>query len=387
MKYSITYLASAIANETLKPRSIEIMDAFLGNESFQFVDEGSPILFIASGGTERLASKVAGGFINITLLCHRESNSFAATMEIAAFLRSQGKRVSLIDVFDSGSKEEFSSLQKIYTALDNLNLERAAILGEVSDWLIVSDVEDELIKNKLGIDILRLPWTEIGDHKDKKPSVDFLKYFPNHPQQNLIETAKVYSLLEELITKENLTAISVECFSMVMRDKVTACLPLAVLNSQNIVAACEGDLVSMLGKIMIRALTDQIPWQANIAEIKEDQILLAHCTAPLNLLNSFEITTHFETGVGTAVRGTFPKEKVGVFRVNNQLDKYMLIEGEITNTPQHGFACRTQIELTTTPEQTQKLKDKALGNHHLVFPIENAPLLKRMMKILEIAKV
>lgn len=52
----------------------------------------------------------------------------------------------------------------------------------------------------------------------------------------------------------------------------------------------------------------------------------------------------------------------------------MLIEGEITATPSHPFACRTQIELSTTHYQTQLLKEKNLGNHHLVFPVDQAPL-------------
>ena len=387
MNYSVTFLASVIPNDTLEPRSIEIMDAFLGEDTFQFVDKGSPLLFIASGGSERPASKVAADFKNITLLCHRESNSYAATMEIAAFLRSQGKRVSVIDVFQPNSLEEFKSIQKVYHALDQLSTEKAALVGEVSDWLIISDVENQKIKDLLGIDLQRISWNDLEHFKSKDSSKDFMQFFPEKDAHLLEDTAKVYSILEEVVNEKKLSAISVECFSMVMRDQVTACLPLSVFNNKNIVAACEGDICSMIGKMLIRAICGSTPWQANIAEIKEETILLAHCTAPLHLLESFDITTHFETGCGTAIRGSFKKGKVGVFRINSTLDKYMLIEGDITDTPQHDFACRTQIELTTTPEQTQKLKDKALGNHHLVFPIENAPLLEKMMEILEIVRV
>lgn len=95
-----------------------------------------------------------------------------------------------------------------------------------------------------------------------------MQNFTNFDPATLEDTAKVYSLLKEVIEEEGLSAISVECFSMVMRDKFTACLPLAVLNSKNVVATCEGAICSMLGKMLIRAITNEIPWQANIAENK-----------------------------------------------------------------------------------------------------------------------
>ena len=76
----------------------------------------------------------------------------------------------------------------------------------------------------------------------------------------------------KIIKEKGFSAISVECFSMVMQDQVTACLPLAVLNRKNIVAACEGDICSMTGKMLIRSIAGEIPWQANVAEIKDENL-------------------------------------------------------------------------------------------------------------------
>ena len=65
----------------------------------------------------------------------------------------------------------------------------------------------------------------------------------------------------------------------------------------------------------------------------------------------------------------------------------MLLEGEISDTPNHDFACRTQIEFKTTKEQTDLLKNKSLGNHHLIFPAKYIPLVARMMQQLQINRV
>lgn len=387
MIYQIAYISYDNSNIELKERSSQILNDFIEGNEFDWNNECGEIIFVASGGSERHSIELTKSFEFITLLCHRQDNSYAATMEIAAFLRSIGKTVHIIDVFSENAYTEFIEIQNIYKALKNLRSEKAALIGEVSDWLIISDVDDRRIKEKFGIEIVRLPWNELGSHKDEFASEEFFNYFPDQEKIDLEETSKVYHLLQKGIVKHHLSAISVECFSMVKRDEVTACLPLAVFNTQNIVAACEGDMVSMIGKILIRSLTNQIPWQANIAEIKEDSILMAHCTAPLHMLRGFDITTHFETGLGTAIKGEIKAENVAAFRLNHQMDKYMLLKGEITERPSNNFACRTQIKFSTTKEQTLLLKNKSLGNHHLVFPVEQAPLLIKMMRVLGIERI
>ncbi len=387
MNFSIAYISYNDEDIELKNRSSQILNDFLTPSGYFLNQEEGQLLFIASGGSEQKAIQRTEAHKYIILLCHRENNSYSAALEIAAYLRSQKKRVNLVDVFSPSAFNELEKLQNVIMALESLTQQKAAIVGEISDWLIISDVENPLVKDKLGIDLKRFPWSDLEDYRTKKPSIEFLEHFPGSNPDHLRETAKVYTLLQEVVKEKDLSAISVECFSMVRRDKVTACLPLSVLNSKNIVAACEGDICSMLGKMLIRAIANEIPWQANVAEIKEDTILFAHCTAPLHLLKSFDITTHFETDCGTAIKGKFEHQQVGVFRVNNTLDKYMLLDGEITNVPDHDFACRTQIEVKTSKEQAQLLKEQSLGNHHLIFPAKYISLVATMMQVLEIGKV
>lgn len=387
MKQQISYISFDNQNKPLMKRSEEILNDFLGCENYCFNNTAGQLLFVASGGSEQNAVELTEAHKNIILLCHRENNSYAAAIEIAAYLRAKGKRAHLINVFSANALHELIEIQKINSALETLASQKAALIGEVSDWLIISDVSNERVKERLGIQLIRLPWEELANYQEKASSDEFLNHFPNFNPEKLIETSKVFTLLQEVISYHNLSAISVECFSMVVRDQVTACLPLAVLNKQNLVAACEGDICSMLGKMIIRALTNQIPWQANVAEIRDDQILFAHCTAPLNLLKSFEIKTHFETNCGTAIQGKFEKQEVGVFRINNELDKFMLIEGEIVDTPNHNFACRTQIVFKTDANQIRLLKEQSLGNHQIIFPASYIQSLLRMMQILEIKRV
>lgn len=387
MAHKISYISYDNDDQKLKNRSISILNNFFKDEEYLIQNKYSSVIFVASGGSEMLAVELTNSKNDIVLLCHRESNSYAATIEIASYLRDHGIRVSIIDVMLPNAYAEYIKTLKVTHAIELLSKQKAAVIGEVSDWLINSDILETTVKEKLGVELLRLPWSQLEDYRKKESSKEFLEYFPDFDQSKLEETAKVYQLLDNVITQHNLSAISVECFSMVRRDKVTACLPLAVLNTKNTVAACEGDVCSMIGKMIIRALTNLVPWQANVAEIKEESVLFAHCTAPLNHLSSFNITTHFESNCGTAIQGDFKKGRVGVFRINSKLDKYMLLEGEIIDTPTHSFACRTQVEFKTTKEQTSLLKNKSLGNHHLIFPVEYVSIVEKMMTQLEVTRV
>lgn len=387
MAFELAYLSYDDNDQELKDRSKQILNDFFSPADYFFQPDEGDLLFIASGGSEQNAVHLTEGHQNIILLCHRESNSFAAAIEISAYLRAQQRRVTIVDVFNPNAFQELTESVKVNHALDSLARQKAALIGKVSEWLIVSDVESSLVKQKLGIELIKLPWALLDDYRIKEPSEEFLLCFPETEPEKLHETAKVYSLLNEVIEEKKISAISVECFSLVTRDKVTVCLPLAVLNMKKLVAACEGDICAMLGKMMIRAITGEIPWQANVAEIREDSILFAHCTAPLHMLKSFDITTHFETNSGTAIRGKFEKQKAGAFRIDNKLEKYMLLHGDLENTPDYDFACRTQVEFTTTKEQTKLLKEKSLGNHHLLFPARHIKLLERMMHALSIKRV
>lgn len=386
MAQNITYLAYG-ENVALRERSVEILNAFFQNGPYNLQQQACPVFFIASGGSEQFAKEASRNHNNIILLCHRENNSFAAAMEIAAYLRKQAKRVAVVDVLATGAFQNYSLVLDTFKALDNLAGQKAALIGDVSDWLIISDIDKQLIKDKLAVELMHLPWSKLDNYQDREPSPEFLQFFPQTEAEALKETAKVYQLLTEVVQQQGLSAISVECFSMVRRDRVTACLPLAVLNSKQIAAACEGDICSMIGKMLIRSVSGVVPWQANVAEIKDESILFAHCTAPLNMLASFKITTHYETDCGTAIQGIFEKGEAAAFRINNSLDRFMLLQGEITGSPNHGYACRTQVKFVTDSHQTNLLKNHSLGNHHLLFPARHIPEVERLMVALGIDRV
>lgn len=109
--------------------------------------------------------------------------------------------MTVIDVFAPNAFKEFVEVQKVHQAIESLATQKAALIGEVSDWMIISDIEDQIILDKIGVEMIRLPWSTLDDYRKKESSPIFLTYFPDFDQSQLKDTAKVYSLLDEVIKK------------------------------------------------------------------------------------------------------------------------------------------------------------------------------------------
>jgi hypothetical protein len=190
MTYKIAYIAYSDDSE-LKNRSVSILNDFFVDDDYKIQKEFDGILFVASGGSEQYAVEMTKSSANITLLCHRENNSYAATIEIAAYLRDKGKRVSIIDLFATNAFVDFVEAQKVNKAIESLSQQKAAIIGEVSDWLIISDIKDSIIKDKFGIELLRLPWDQLDDYRKKESSKEFITHFPDFDESKLSDTANL----------------------------------------------------------------------------------------------------------------------------------------------------------------------------------------------------
>jgi L-fucose isomerase-like protein len=252
--------------------------------------------------------------------------------------------------------------------LISLNGKKLGLIGHVSDWLISSTIPAELLETKLGIKLTVIPWNEIAHFSEFKASKSFLDSFIEEKQFDLTETAKVGELLMNTIQKWNLDAITVECFPLVQKENVTACLPLAKFNNEGIPAGCEGDLTAIAGMMLCKELTGIIPWIANINKATDEVCMFSHCTIAPGLVSRFSVKTHFETGKGTAIEGDFKDDLITIFRFDNKLSKAFIASTTITGRPKSGTACRTQIEVKLTTAQVKLLRESPLGNHHLIFP-------------------
>lgn len=351
------------------------------NEEFDFDTNKPDILFFVSGGSEKEALKYAKSQKYLLLAAFEENNSYAAATEVKAHFDTIWQDCQLIDLKIESDRQLIADFILAKKAVSRLNGKRLGLIGEVSDWLVASDIPADTLAAKTGIELVKIAWNEVRDYKDFTPQPSFLKTYKTEGDFNNNDAGNVHQALAEIIQRKHLDAITVECFSLVKQNSVTACLALSKFNDDNIPAGCEGDLASITGIMIAKEVTGIIPWMANTVKVDAESAKFAHCTAPTNLLSGFKIETHYETGLGTAIKGSFGSDEVTIFRIDSVIEKAFLTRGTIISRPESKDACRTQIEVKISQNAAALLKNKPLGNHHLIIPGNQIQKLKMFCKI------
>jgi len=356
-------------------KAAERLAGLLPADTYTLADSSPDILFFLSGGSEQEAIRYTLPSRFLLLIGSRHGNAYASATEVKAYLDHRKIPAMLLDEEEEETREMLRLSLIARNALKNLCGKKLGLIGEVSEWLIASTVPVYLLQSVLGIWPVKIPWSGLPPYSQFDPSPSLPELFDRAGSPGLTGTARVHAMLEHAIRQHGLDAITVECFPMVKRDHVTACLSLAKFNHEGFPAGCEGDLASAAGMMLCRELTGTVPWMANINKVTAAGCHFSHCTIAPGLVTDFTVTTHFETGEGTAIAGDFNGDRVTVFRFDNQLGQAFIATGEITERPRSATACRTQIVVKLDEEDAQTLKEHPLGNHHLILPGDHTRLL------------
>lgn len=363
--------------------SLGIRFDFRGNDFSGYGESDLDIIFVRTGGTEGLFKEIFPTLDgNILLLTSGKSNSLAASLEIMSYLNQQGCKGEILHGSVSYISERINVLAKVSEAKKSLNGKNLGIIGEPSDWLISSDADKKAVKEKLGINLLDINIQELVEETGK------VEIYPHEVQtirKELEENAseavrkyaegalKIYVALKNIVTKYNLSGLTLRCFDLLDSVGNTGCLALAMLNSEGIPSGCEGDVPALLTMTIGQALTGRCGFQANPSRIdpQTGELLLAHCTIPFNMVLSRSFDTHFESGIGVAVHGEMPVGDATIFKVSGDLGRSFCTEADLLSNQYENNLCRTQINLRLkeNPQETctEYFLKNPVGNHHIVF--------------------
>ncbi len=375
-KLKIKLLAFQGAPETIFENAGKRIEKLISPGDYVLTESNPDILFFLSGGSEQPATKLVSAGHFYILIGSQNDNSYASATEVKTYLNDRNIPSLLLDEEEARTAIIIRNFMIVKKALKNLNGKKLGLIGQVSDWLIASSIPSDVLLAKFGINLNVIPWDKLAHFSEFKASEEFLASFSGKTDMDLTETAKVSALLTDTIQTRKLDAITVECFPMVQKDSVTACLPLAKFNNEGIPAGCEGDLTAIAGMMLCKELTGIIPWIANINKVTDEVCMFSHCTISPGLVSRFSVKTHFETGKGTAVEGDFKGDLITVFRFDSKLSKAFIATANITGRPKSGSACRTQIEVKLTADEVNLLRKSPLGNHHLILPGDYKKLLQ-----------
>ena len=358
----------AVTQEFLGSLGIEY--TLKGNDYSDYGSHTLSVIYVRTGGTEGIFKRLLPQLRQQSqapfyLLTSGKSNSLAASMEILSYLQQNYLQGEIIHGSADYIARRLQALQKVQEAKRRLNGTRYGIIGEPSDWLISSVADPKAVKTKLGIELVEVPISELLEGIDKVTEGEM----PD----------RIYQALKAIVSKHNLQGFTLRCFDLLTAVHNTGCWALAKLNAEGIVAGCEGDVPAMLSMAITNALLGVSGFQANPSQINPEtgEMLFAHCTIPLNMVERYELDTHFESGIGVGIRGFMKEGPVTVFKVSGDLKRSFMAEGELVRNQAKPDLCRTQqvIQLTDN-EQTAYFLTHPIGNHHIITPGKNRKLFE-----------
>lgn len=325
-------------------------------ETEQPLREGEPLLALClTGGTEASFLKLAleNPKSPAVILVHDRSSSFASGCELSARLQHETKVGNRAPAIFCSINDEFrvKSVLKAAAVASKFNevKPKLGIIGKPSDWLIASDFFAEDLPGKFGIQNQKIQMEQF---------ISLIK-----------SNNSVYDSLKTLIDQHDLEGVTIRCFDLVKQLSITSCLEVSRLNDEGYTAGCEGDIPSAVTMMIMKALSGSPVFMANPTGYNSEIVTFAHCTIPRKLCTSSGITTHYESGLGTAICGRVNAGMWTVARFSPEGDvmtDFVDLENVDTPSPNH---CRTQIVVSPSDKFIKKIrKGKVLGNHFMFVP-------------------
>lgn len=348
------------------------------------IEQDLSLVFVATGGTEmqflNILDKLPG---KIYLLTHPAHNSLAASLEILTYLQDQGRQGEILHGRPREVGERVKEILHFKEVRKKLSQHRLGVIG-VSDWLIASDLDYDRVKELTGMEFIRFEVQELmeevkkGGYEANEWTEKLLKL--NYNKQEMDKALEVYGALSRLIGKHGLTGFSLRCFDILDPLDTTACLALAILNAQGYPSGCEGDQKSLLSMVVSQELLGESVFMANPSELDpvKEQLVIAHCTIPLDYPDKVYLNTHFESGIGVGVASDFDFEDVTIFKMDS-FENFVAKEGRLLESLHRNDLCRSQMRLHLPGAMDYFLKHP-ISNHHMVLRGHHGDLLRRFLE-------
>jgi len=350
-------------NKQMVKHSVYISDASI------LAEQGISLVFVGSGGSahafKELSEHLAGPFYFLTT---PRNNSLAASMEMLSYLQLQGLKGKIL----YGSAEMIASaLDALFTAhevRESLRQTHLGVLGK-ANMLIASDADPSVLKANCGATLEEIQMEEVLEEIGKnayEPTVltEHLKvlYNPLEVEKALY----VYGGVRRIVDRYHFDGIALRCFDLLEPRKISGCLALAILNAEGVYAACEGDTRSLVSMVVLGKLSGKPVFMANPSSIdtKRKIMVFAHCVLPLNMPKSYSLTTHFESGLGVAVKGELRDGLYTMFKCREDLKQYHAQVCKSLGNGNNPDSCRTQLLLEV--KDYASLLENPLSNHQML---------------------
>jgi len=329
------------------------------------------VALVATGGTEELIIGFAEKCRFTTIFYRDEFNSLPAVLEATPVLRDCGRRVYL-KRYNSPRDivSEVEKISRVYEAVGRLKSCRLGLIGGPSSWLVYSRVSGDLVKERIGSEIVLISMEELVQEIDRavvgEGDLEAVRGARGVEVEGgeILKALKVYKALRAISEKYDLCGLTLRCFDLITLRNTTGCLALSLLNTRLYPAACEGDVPLLISMALGEFISGEPAFMGNPVIVHGDELVLAHCTAPL--VSPFLLLTHFESGLGVGVSVDYPVgREATLFRVDPKLERLRVGLGVVEKWDWRRDMCRTQIKLRV--RGAGRIVKESIGNHYALI--------------------
>ncbi len=281
------FQVSPIKADFQKPQ--EIMKSLQGKDA--------DMLLIVMSGVGQVSRHIAEGMgaLDIpVILLPPIPDLIMLESDLAAAFQLKGTNALL-----ANSPERAIELMKIVAAPRILEGKRAVIFGKpfASTSVPAPNLNEDYVYQRTGV---RIEYRPIEELKELFKSVDEASArkemerwkaeaakIVEPKDEEILKSSKIYVILRDIIDREKLDSISIDCLSYSFgRDTTipTPCLAFTRLRDEGLSAPCEADVSMMLSSMLMQEISRMPSFVVNVSSVdsQASTTVLRHCVAPTN---------------------------------------------------------------------------------------------------------
>jgi L-fucose isomerase-like protein len=333
-------------------------------------------------------------------------NSFCGVNMLMSILGQYMDEKRLVKWFYGGTEnamflERFKTTLAALRGIGKLRGSRTALIGGIAPGFTDMAFDERKSMAKLGAFVDRLP--EYGEIKERALSYKQQEITPVvegfvkkavcvNCREDMDATARLYKAFEDFIVQNRYDAIAIGCWPRYRRDfGVVVCGVIGQLLEKGYIAACEGDVDSMLSMILLNGISGgAMPMLMDLSDLdfNDNSVMLWHCgSAPQRFADAagMSLNCHYKPGrnaagadstpVGTVADMYFRSGPVTIARFTWEYEYMMLLTGDFFDKPHNkGFdgsrGWMNNLRLAGKPVDARDLMNTVLTaryQHH--YPI------------------
>ncbi len=332
-----------------------------------------------------------------------QTNTFCALNMNAHTMYKLGRKCSYIygDINEDDIQNSIKNTIYAANASKGLHHKKIGLIGSRAPGFYSSNYDELLLKSKFGIEVEYIDFSKIYNLMDTVRSQDiqdkistleknacFVYTVPLHELEQVI---KLYIAIKQVVKERELHALSIRCWPEFKNDiGIFVCACLSMLNKENILTSCEGDVYGIVMMLLQRNISDETPFFADLVDIdkNENQGLFWHCgSASYNLRSpdaKFTMSSFYKDCAGCAM--DFPIDYDGKDITVNSLitdinHEFQILDisgvGEGMADKFKGNACKVKFD-SPLDQITRSIFDNGFAHHYSLIGQDISPVIKEI---------